>query len=210
MRLYREKCIRITLIDLLLFIVVLLGWTTLVFAHGGGLDQSGGHNCYVGSCRGSYHYHKGSSSNFDFSWLFWLAIIGVGVFYYVNSKIKNTSNESDQSDQVLKDFPTDHKVPDNYKLEQIKEEEETELFVSLDWLSNRIDFDSLEKEFEDFDNLSEELQEDWVTLKHMYRDGDEVWEFESPADYWESLCGSAGFALIRQGKIIFTIETTCN
>lgn len=29
-------------------------------AHGGGLDSSGGHNCYVGSCAGSYHYHRGS------------------------------------------------------------------------------------------------------------------------------------------------------
>ena len=27
-------------------------------AHGGGLDSSGGHNCYVGSCKGTYHYHQ--------------------------------------------------------------------------------------------------------------------------------------------------------
>ena len=27
-------------------------------AHGGGLDSSGGHNCYVGDCKGTYHYHQ--------------------------------------------------------------------------------------------------------------------------------------------------------
>ena len=34
-------------------------------AHGGGLDSSGGHNCYVGSCAGTYHYHRGSSDSAD-------------------------------------------------------------------------------------------------------------------------------------------------
>jgi hypothetical protein len=28
-------------------------------AHGGGLDSSGGHNCNVGSCAGTYHCHRG-------------------------------------------------------------------------------------------------------------------------------------------------------
>lgn len=26
--------------------------------HGGGLDSQGGHNCYVGSCAGTYHCHQ--------------------------------------------------------------------------------------------------------------------------------------------------------
>lgn len=30
----------------------------LASAHGGGLDSDGGHNCYVGSCAGSYHCHQ--------------------------------------------------------------------------------------------------------------------------------------------------------
>lgn len=29
-----------------------------VAAHSGGLDGQGGHNCYVGSCRGTYHCHQ--------------------------------------------------------------------------------------------------------------------------------------------------------
>ena len=28
------------------------------FAHGGGLDWQGGHNCRVGSCAGTYHCHQ--------------------------------------------------------------------------------------------------------------------------------------------------------
>ena len=31
-----------------------------VSAHGGGLDGSGGHNCNVGSCAGTYHCHRPS------------------------------------------------------------------------------------------------------------------------------------------------------
>lgn len=30
-----------------------------VSAHSGRTDSSGGHNCYVGSCAGTYHYHNG-------------------------------------------------------------------------------------------------------------------------------------------------------
>lgn len=34
-----------------------------VSAHGGGLDGDGGHNCYVGSCAGTYHYHRGGGGS---------------------------------------------------------------------------------------------------------------------------------------------------
>ena len=33
------------------------------FAHSGGTDSNGGHNCNVGACAGTYHYHNGGSSN---------------------------------------------------------------------------------------------------------------------------------------------------
>ena len=44
-----------------LFYVSLVGGAA--FGHGGGLDSSGGHNCYVGSCAGTYHNHQSNSSN---------------------------------------------------------------------------------------------------------------------------------------------------
>ncbi len=33
-----------------------------VNAHSGRTDSSGGHNCYVGACAGTYHYHNGGSA----------------------------------------------------------------------------------------------------------------------------------------------------
>ena len=73
-----------------LFLVVFCCcYYNIVFAHGGGLDQSGGHNCYVGSCKGTYHYHQGGSSKSNFSWLFWLVVIGAGIYYYIKSNNKD-------------------------------------------------------------------------------------------------------------------------
>jgi hypothetical protein len=44
-------------------LMLFIGLTTLnlsspASAHGGGLDSDGGHNCYVGSCSGTYHCHQ--------------------------------------------------------------------------------------------------------------------------------------------------------
>ena len=67
--------------------------STMVLAHGGGLDQSGGHNCYVGSCAGTYHYHRGSGG--DNNPLIWLVILGLGGWYvfwrYTNQNSSKSS-----------------------------------------------------------------------------------------------------------------------
>lgn len=54
---------------LFLLVALIAQSSPSVSAHGGGLDGDGGHNCYLGSCAGTYHYHRGgggssSSSNF--------------------------------------------------------------------------------------------------------------------------------------------------
>lgn len=38
--------------------ILTLGTPSASFAHGGGLDWQGGHNCRVGSCAGTYHCHQ--------------------------------------------------------------------------------------------------------------------------------------------------------
>jgi len=38
--------------------ILTLGTASPVYAHGGGLDWQGGHNCRVGSCAGTYHCHQ--------------------------------------------------------------------------------------------------------------------------------------------------------
>lgn len=51
-------------VRVLILITVLLGIFSLatakLHAHSGRTDAYGGHNCYVGSCAGTYHYHDGS------------------------------------------------------------------------------------------------------------------------------------------------------
>ena len=41
------------------FLIILLFSIQSVRAHSGRTDSSGGHNCNVGSCAGTYHYHSG-------------------------------------------------------------------------------------------------------------------------------------------------------
>jgi len=45
------------------FVVLIFQPVRIVSAHGGGLDGDGGHNCYVGSCAGTYHYHRGGGGS---------------------------------------------------------------------------------------------------------------------------------------------------
>lgn len=45
-----------TLLIVLIFLLVPISG---INAHSGRTDSSGGHNCYVGACAGTYHYHNG-------------------------------------------------------------------------------------------------------------------------------------------------------
>src|SRR3972149_9915886 len=49
-------------ISILSIIILLLLSSTPTYAHSGRTDSSGGHNCYVGACAGTYHYHNGGSA----------------------------------------------------------------------------------------------------------------------------------------------------
>lgn len=50
------------------------------------------------------------------------------------------------------------------------------------------------------------LKTEWSS-KDQITSLDEIWEFDSPGEYWESLCGSSGIALVRGPKVI--AEITC-
>ena len=41
-------------------------------------------------------------------------------------------------------------------------------------------------------------------------DGDELWEFSSPAEYWENLAGREGVALVRDGRPIAHVVALMN
>ena len=48
---------------------------------------------------------------------------------------------------------------------------------------------------------------EWSSFKSEITPLDEIWEFDSPGEYWESFCGSSGIALVRGQKVI--AEITC-
>ena len=50
----------------------------------------------------------------------------------------------------------------------------------------------------------------WKALVARMVEGDELWEFNSPADTWQNLCGRAGIALVRNGEVIDAIITMMN
>lgn len=50
---------QLTTKNLIFVIFILFVSNNLIHAHSGGTDSSGGHNCNVGSCAGTYHYHNG-------------------------------------------------------------------------------------------------------------------------------------------------------
>lgn len=63
------------------------------YAHGGGLDSSGGHNCYVGSCSGTYHFHGDGLADLigdNLGIIFFLAII-VAVIFAVRQETKDSN-----------------------------------------------------------------------------------------------------------------------
>lgn len=206
----------------LLIILFYLLLSSMLFAHGGGLDQSGGHNCYVGSCAGSYHYHRGSSNN-DIGWFFWLVIIG-GAIYLV-SRFKNNSGDNlsnhDTSYQTCqKGNELESKTTSDYvRLEAVDEEvgerfspldvyEEEEL-IPKDWLIRKTYFEALKVAFDNEQNPDEEWSQ-WSEFKQQYKAGDEIWEYDSPSEYWDSLAGRAGFVIVRNDKIIAEITTMEN
>jgi hypothetical protein len=78
------------------FLYFYIGITSLL-SHSGGLDQSGGHNCYVGSCKGTYHNHRGKPEK-DSSLIFILIIAGIaygGWVYF--KKPSNYNRDSHQN-----------------------------------------------------------------------------------------------------------------
>jgi hypothetical protein len=48
----------------------------------------------------------------------------------------------------------------------------------------------------------------WQKLKSQAREGDELWAFENPSNTWKKLGRHAGYALVRNGKIVQSTVVT--
>ena len=89
------------------FNAFLLFWTSslggVAFAHGGGLDSSGGHNCYVGSCAGTYHSHRSQSSNLKISEsVFWEVVLLVFLAFIFFAILKASKEKADNGNLSYK------------------------------------------------------------------------------------------------------------
>ena len=72
-------------------------------------------------------------------------------------------------------------------------------FPPIEWLIRRIDVAEIEK------------HPRWErAFKARMTDRDELWEFDSPAEYWEGLAGREGVALVRDGQPIAYVVTLMN
>ncbi len=58
---YNRRIMKIKVILFTLLALIILTPIS-VSAHSGRTDSSGGHNCRVGACAGTYHYHNGGSA----------------------------------------------------------------------------------------------------------------------------------------------------
>ena len=57
------------------------------------------------------------------------------------------------------------------------------------------------------DITAEEYSAWFKGQKLVIQEGDVVWRFSSPPDSWRYLAGRAGFALVRDGKIVHSRMT---
>lgn len=210
MRLLAEICELPRNILLLVSVFLLRG--NVVVAHGGGLDSSGGHNCYVGSCAGTYHTHGGSSGGSGF-WI--LLVFGVIVYIFYtkwekDDQIPSNFNANNQDLHVYKQQDSEIDLDQNdVPKEHRNDEQQNDYSLIKDWLKDEVQIKKLHEHFDIEDSPEQEWLE-WKVFKSLYREGDMVCAFDSPDEYWESLCGMDGYALIRDGDIVKAMITSEN
>ncbi len=74
----------------------------------------------------------------------------------------------------------------------------------MEWLQRKLSIEEAEKKHMVSD---EELGPDpvpfgfqndkWLMFSKQFREGDELWEFNSPEEFWDCLCGRAGLCIVR-------------
>lgn len=55
--------------------------------------------------------------------------------------------------------------------------------------------------------LGEQTHDRWRQLLAEKKNGDELWRYRSPPDSWTALSGCAGFAVVRVGVPVATMNT---
>ena len=73
--------------------------------------------------------------------------------------------------------------------------------ISKKWLLRKLDT----KELEEFDE-----HPFFGDLRKVRESNDEVWLYRSPDWTWDELMGSGGYALLRAGEVVASVETVMN
>jgi hypothetical protein len=83
--------------------IVMLVFGSQAYSHSGMVDSRGGHNCYIGSCAGTYHFHGGSSPESATGWIITLLVFG-GIGYFIfrstGSGKKSTPNRREYPREI--------------------------------------------------------------------------------------------------------------
>ena len=86
-----------------------------------------------------------------------------------------------------------------------------------DWLQSRCTLEAI-KAADDTAKADDEQTSDeksarprvWQELAQHMQPGDELWEYSSPSVFWENMCGRAGYAIVRNGAVVYTVLTVMN
>ena len=89
--------------------------------------------------------------------------------------------------------------------------------MNKDWLQRRVTVQEAERQNMILDDrLGAEavpfgfMNEKWKAFIAQMVEGDELWEFTSPADTWQNLCGRQGIAIVRNGEVLSSLVTEMN
>jgi len=105
-----------------------------VLAHSGRTDAYGGHNCYVGSCAGTYHYHNGGYVEDD---------------YYDQGYEYGNNDALDNNQDYITSTANSEGRGDGYEAGSNGESEEFYPDAS-DWICDDVTFDFRANEYEDY------------------------------------------------------------
>ena len=82
--------------------------------------------------------------------------------------------------------------------------------VPPEWLFDPVDIDEIESDWLDKSGPYGVPREAWIKMKSQMVEGDDIRACSATADYWKNLAGRAGYALVRDGKVIASIVTMMN
>ncbi|MEX2572301.1 MAG: hypothetical protein WD737_13465 [Gemmatimonadota bacterium] len=74
--------------------------------------------------------------------------------------------------------------------------------VKFEWLTQRVENAPIAAHRNLSEMASMRIRMAWDKLRKEAREDDELWAFENPSNTWKKLGKHAGYALVRNGRIV--------